>query len=190
MRMRPAQMPRRRNRPDVVRFNLKEIMKTKFIFFVAVVLIIGAGIFWMAVHHPFASVATDSSGRKALYYTCSMHPWVREHKPGPCPVCGMNLTPVYESTGGATNEISSVNSSSGTVTLESESISTINVQTDVVTNRSINRTLHFGGQIVGNSWQKAWFEFTVYERDLKWLKADQSLDIIVTAAPEKIYHAQ
>ena len=41
-----------------------------------------------------------SGGRKALYYTCAMHPWVRESKPGPCPVCGMNLTPVYANENG------------------------------------------------------------------------------------------
>ena len=26
------------------------------------------------------------------YYTCSMHPEIRESKPGKCPICGMNLT--------------------------------------------------------------------------------------------------
>lgn len=28
------------------------------------------------------------------YYTCSMHPSVRQSKPGKCPICGMELTPV------------------------------------------------------------------------------------------------
>ena len=31
------------------------------------------------------------------YYTCTMHPWVHSKKPGPCPVCGMDLVPVYKS---------------------------------------------------------------------------------------------
>lgn len=30
------------------------------------------------------------------YYTCSMHPQVREDKPGKCPICGMGLTKVEE----------------------------------------------------------------------------------------------
>src|SRR5271170_4530355 len=107
-------------------------MKTKMILFVLVVLAISGGIVWMAAHHPPASTA-DANGRKALYYTCAMHPWVRESKPGPCPVCGMNLTPVYANRSG----MADTNSNSGMVTLEPESISTINVQTDLVERRPL-----------------------------------------------------
>lgn len=31
---------------------------------------------------------------KAVIYTCPMHPQVREHAPGKCPICGMKLVPV------------------------------------------------------------------------------------------------
>ena len=31
------------------------------------------------------------------YYTCTMHPWVHSKKPGTCPVCAMDLVPVYKS---------------------------------------------------------------------------------------------
>jgi multidrug efflux pump subunit AcrA (membrane-fusion protein) len=163
-------------------------MKTKLIFPVLVVLAISGGIIWMAAHHSSASTV-DASGRKALYYTCSMHPWVRESKPGPCPVCGMNLTPVYANErGGSANADS--NSISGTVTLESESISTINVQTEMATNRPVRRTVHLSGEISWNSWTAAWFQFTAYERDLQWLKIGQTFNVIVSSAPDKIYHAQ
>jgi len=27
-------------------------------------------------------------------YTCGMHPQVIQNKPGKCPICGMNLTPI------------------------------------------------------------------------------------------------
>jgi Cu(I)/Ag(I) efflux system membrane fusion protein len=30
------------------------------------------------------------------YYTCTMHPWVHSKKPGRCPVCGMDLVPVFK----------------------------------------------------------------------------------------------
>jgi hypothetical protein len=161
-------------------------MKTKMIFFVLVVLAISGGIVWMAAHHSSASTA-DASGRKVLYYTCAMHPWVRESKPGPCPVCGMNLTPIYANESGGVAE---TNSNSGMVTLEPESISTINVQTDLVERRPVSRRLHLSGEIVGNSWAAAWFEFTAYERDLQWLKIGQTFEVIVSSAPDKIYHAQ
>ena len=31
------------------------------------------------------------------YYTCTMHPWVHSKKPGTCPVCAMDLVPVFKS---------------------------------------------------------------------------------------------
>lgn len=160
------------------------------IFSALIALIIGAGITWIAVRHSLVpNVATTSDGRKPLYYTCAMHPWVRESQPGPCPVCGMNLVPIYATENGVAME-TNANANAGEVTLESESISTINVQTDVVTNRPIKRTLHFSGEISGNSSQIAWFEFTVYQRDLEWLKIGQTLKVSVTGVPDKIFTAQ
>lgn len=37
---------------------------------------------------------TKETATIETYYTCSMHPSVREKKPGKCPICGMNLTKV------------------------------------------------------------------------------------------------
>ncbi|MBO9701767.1 MAG: efflux RND transporter periplasmic adaptor subunit [Sporocytophaga sp.] len=37
---------------------------------------------------------TDHSDNDSLYYTCSMDPQVMEKKPGKCPICKMELTPV------------------------------------------------------------------------------------------------
>jgi hypothetical protein len=158
-------------------------MKTKMILFVLVVFAISTGIMWIPARH-LSAVA--SNGRKVLYYTCAMHPWVRETKPGQCPVCVMNLTPIYANEDGAVES----NSNSGMVTLEPESISTINVQTDLVERRPVSRMLHLSGEIVGNAANVAWFEFTAYERDLQWLKIGQTFDVSVPSAPDKIYHAQ
>jgi hypothetical protein len=158
-------------------------MKTKMILFVLVVIAISAGIVWSPARHL-------SAGRKALYYTCAMHPWVRENEPGPCPVCGMNLTPVYENAGGAAAENNSTDSNSGTVTLESESISTINVQTDLVERRPVRRMLHLAGQIIAKSSTAEWFEFTAYERDLPWLKIGQTIEVQMPSAPGIVYSAQ
>jgi multidrug efflux pump subunit AcrA (membrane-fusion protein) len=164
-------------------------MKAKIL--LAFVLLAGAGIFLAVKYHPFASGPEISTGRKVLYYTCSMHPWVKEHKPGPCPVCGMNLTPVYETAGGNNiNEITEARPDAGAVTLEPENISVIHVKTEMVTNRPITRMLHLAGEIVGNSPTAAWFEFTVYERDLAWLKSGQKLIIFLPSIPGRVYHAQ
>ena len=40
-----------------------------------------------------------------LYYTCSMDPQVVEYKPGTCPICKMDLTPVRKSQAGANGDI-------------------------------------------------------------------------------------
>jgi membrane fusion protein, copper/silver efflux system len=37
-----------------------------------------------------------SAKNEVNYYTCSMHPWVHAKKPGACPVCAMDLVPVYK----------------------------------------------------------------------------------------------
>jgi membrane fusion protein, copper/silver efflux system len=60
----------------------------------------------------------------------------------------------------------------------------------LVERRPVRRTLHLAGEITGNSKTAAWFEFTVYERDLAWLKTGQTLEVSVTASPGKTYAAQ
>lgn len=42
---------------------------------------------------------------EGVYYTCSMDPQVKEDKPGKCPICHMELTPM-KNDDGASNEIS------------------------------------------------------------------------------------
>jgi Heavy metal binding domain len=160
-------------------------MKSKLIFQVLAVLLISGSIVWIARHRSPAPGLATSGGRNVLYYTCAMHPWVRESKPGPCPVCGMELTPIYANESGG---IAGTNS--GMVTLEPDSISTINVQTDLVQRQPVRRTLHLSGEITGNSLNTAWFEFTVYERDLQWIKAGTVFNVSVSSAPDKIYQAQ
>jgi Cu(I)/Ag(I) efflux system membrane fusion protein len=43
------------------------------------------------------SMETETQGdSEILYWTCTMHPEVKSDEEGNCPICGMNLTPVYE----------------------------------------------------------------------------------------------
>lgn len=51
-----------------------------------------------ADHGPPVPVV-DEDTRKILYWTCVMHPTVRMQEFGVCPVCRMDLTPVYEGEG-------------------------------------------------------------------------------------------
>ena len=53
---------------------------------------------WSARHHEgdrATTAATTIADSAAIaYYTCTMHPSVRETKPGRCPICNMDLVPV------------------------------------------------------------------------------------------------
>ncbi len=164
-------------------------MKAKWIFLVVVAVGIGAGAYWLEKHPPPMPVTTAANGRAVLYYTCAMHPWVRESKPGPCPVCGMNLTPVYASSGGSGTQ-TNADADSDIVTLEPDSISTINVQTETVERQPLRRSIHLSGEISYNAAQNAWFEFTVYQRDLQWLTMGQTLDVSVTGITDKTFAAK
>ncbi len=51
---------------------------------------------WLGFGHEHTDQAvavTDDSGQ-VQYYTCGMHPWVILPKPGDCPICHMDLTPI------------------------------------------------------------------------------------------------
>jgi Cu(I)/Ag(I) efflux system membrane fusion protein len=41
--------------------------------------------------------ASESSGKTQQWWTCSMHPQIRQPGPGKCPICGMDLIPVSSS---------------------------------------------------------------------------------------------
>ncbi len=55
---------------------------------------IGAGLhkIWTAVSGSGGEAKDEAGGHH--YYTCGMHPWVIEPKPGNCPICGMKLVPL------------------------------------------------------------------------------------------------
>ena len=118
-------------------------MKTKTLFGLLVVAGVAAIGGWFAAKH-FGRDAekppSASSGRKVAYYQSPMHPWITSDKPGRCTICGMQLEPVFEGQRGfAANE--------GIVTLGSNTVQAIHVQTQIVTNRPLVRTLHVAGTI-------------------------------------------
>lgn len=48
--------------------------------------------------HQSANDAPAHEEQAATVYTCSMHPQIRQPKPGKCPICGMNLIPAAQGT--------------------------------------------------------------------------------------------
>lgn len=61
--------------------------------FVILMLLISITIFSISCSKGNGKTETE---KEILYWTCSMHPEVRADEEGNCPICGMNLIPVYE----------------------------------------------------------------------------------------------
>jgi hypothetical protein len=146
---------------------------------------IAGGVVWLIKNRPpsppVASSASSQPERKILYYQSPMHPWIKSDKPGKCPICGMNLVPIY-----ADDE--STNTSSG-LKLSSDSVNVVNVQTATVENREITRSLKVAGAIEmgGHSTD---FVFLAYERDFIWLEAGQNVEVTLPALPGKTFTAK
>lgn len=79
-------------------------MKSKYLW-VLVGLVVGIGLGWIMFssensHDHDHSVMTSETGDEVTTYTCSMHPQIRQNEPGQCPLCGMDLIPVSETSAG------------------------------------------------------------------------------------------
>ncbi len=74
----------------------------------------------------------------AEIWTCSMHPQIRQHKPGRCPLCGMALIPVKDH---------SDSSSPTEVKFTREAEKLIEVETAPVTRRYLEREIRLQGKV-------------------------------------------
>ncbi|MGZ8900009.1 MAG: heavy metal-binding domain-containing protein, partial [Limisphaerales bacterium] len=86
------------------------------------------------------SSGTEGGGRKIALYQSPMHPWIKSDKPGNCTICGMKLTPVYEGEKGFDTD-------PNIITLSSNAISVVNVQTEIAAQRPLERRLEVAGRV-------------------------------------------
>lgn len=117
-------------------------MRAKNIFPIIVIAVLAGAAGWFARQQwPSAAPAsTVAAGRKIKFYQSAMHPWITSDKPGKCTVCGMDLVPVYEGDAGFALD-------AGLITLNSNSVSVLNVQTAEVKRRALERALRVAGTI-------------------------------------------
>ncbi|MBI2926343.1 MAG: efflux RND transporter periplasmic adaptor subunit [Verrucomicrobia bacterium] len=118
-------------------------MNAKTLLLLLLVAALSASVTWyLTKHWPAASGARSASSntRKVLYYQSSMHPWIKSDQPGKCTICGMDLVPVYEGDTG-------FDAAAGLVTLSSNTINVINVQTTEVRRQPLRRSLRVAGMI-------------------------------------------
>jgi membrane fusion protein, copper/silver efflux system len=78
---------------------------------------------------------TEDDGQTIRYWTCVMHPSVRMEEPGTCPVCNMDLIPIYEGEG---------------LTLTDRQRDLLPVRTEEVTFRTLEREIRTVGALEYN----------------------------------------
>lgn len=86
-----------------------------------------------------------TAGPEIDYYTCSMHPFIHENKPGNCPVCGMKLQPVYKNTTATTRA-----GSDSMVMVSVEEERRLGLRLAVVTRRPLATTVTAYGRVEVN----------------------------------------
>lgn len=116
-------------------------MKLKKIF--AAILILAAigiaGYFaWTKWIHPAGGKSTTAPDSNIDYYHCGMHPWITSDKPGKCPICGMDLTPVYKN---------NAKNNEGIVSIDPVMEQNIGVKTEMVTKRKLTHTIRTTGRV-------------------------------------------
>lgn len=76
-------------------------MKTSFLIRAGILLLALALGFLLGRNHTQPKpVTTPSKGATVSFWTCSMHPQIRQPKPGKCPICSMDLIPVRDGLSG------------------------------------------------------------------------------------------
>lgn len=81
------------------------------------------------------------SQKKIKYWTCGMHPQIKQDKPGNCPICNMQLIPVYEEAAAASEE------EKGIIKFSPRDISLAGVKSEAVTFKHLFKEIRTVGKI-------------------------------------------
>jgi len=109
------------------------------------VLIVGLAIGWIIAPSGNANGAGDEhAGHKheeeATTWTCSMHPQIKQDKPGLCPICAMDLIPL-SSMGGAEN------ADPNEIVMSESAAKLAEIQASVVTFGEPNKSIYLQGKL-------------------------------------------
>jgi Cu(I)/Ag(I) efflux system membrane fusion protein len=102
-------------------------MKQK-ILIISIALVAGILIGWLFFHSSHKTEEKDDHSSEVVQetiWTCSMHPQIRMHDPGKCPICGMDLIPLVQS--------NTTSIDPDAIRLTSEAAQLANVLTTIVT---------------------------------------------------------
>lgn len=103
------------------------------------VLIIAIPVWLLRLSHQ-NNEATEHEEHGATAYTCSMHPQIKQDKPGKCPICGMDLIP-------AGSAPTSTSHDDNTVMMSPEAVALANIETEVVGEGATRKEVRLFGKI-------------------------------------------
>jgi len=104
-------------------------------------LIVGIFIGWIFFHSAPTKIDTHNHSAeevKATIWTCAMHPQIRMHEPGKCPICAMDLIPLGQS--GPTSD-------PGAIHMTKEAAQLANVLTSIVSKQNPVKVLRLYGKV-------------------------------------------
>ncbi len=106
------------------------------------VLLLGLFLGWLIfggsnTHNHSEGISTSED--VGTVWTCSMHPQIRSEKPGKCPLCGMDLTPLPSGGNDAIDE--------SAIQMSKEAIALANIQTTVVGSQQAVRDMNLYGTV-------------------------------------------
>lgn len=125
---------------------IKKIITNNYIKY-GTLLLIGLLIGWLifgssesAHNHDEAGHAHNETSEQQVW-TCSMHPQIKQDKPGKCPICGMDLIPLRTSgSGDETIDPSAIQ-------MSKEAAALANVQTTIISRQNPIKDIHLYGTI-------------------------------------------
>ena len=115
-------------------------MKISFVIFFIVSFLIGYG--FHALKHRSSAMPPKVVDAVKTVWTCSMHPQIREDKPGKCRICGMALIPI---TSGGEDE--ATEHADRMITFSAEAVKLMEVQTSLVQRKEMSHEVRLVGKI-------------------------------------------
>lgn len=115
-------------------------MKRQRIFYI-ITLIAGIFLGWLFFHSPDQKEEKQDltvETVKSTIWTCAMHPQIRMHEPGKCPICGMDLIPLKQ--GGTTID-------PGAIHMTKEAVQLANVLTSIVSKQNPVKEVRLYGKV-------------------------------------------
>lgn len=123
----------------------KAILKNKFVKY-GLLLFIGIFLGWVffgqtGVPHSHDDDEVHAEAEEATIWTCAMHPQIKQNKPGKCPLCAMDLTPMRKS--GSSDDVVD----SAAIQLSPEAMALGNIQTTKVSRQNPVKEVQLYGTI-------------------------------------------